>query len=58
MTDLSIQIATDYHKKYKLWTNDVNKYLSHAVSLYDKFQKGMLYLDDMSQVRAYLTSVA
>ena len=50
MTDPSVRIAKDYEGKFKSWTADIKKYLSHALCLKDKFEKGSLYLDEMSQV--------
>ncbi|XP_067946800.1 centrosome-associated protein CEP250-like [Watersipora subatra] len=48
-TDPHIQTAKDYELKYKTMTADIKKYLDHVCQLYEKFQKGQMYMDEMSQ---------
>lgn len=47
-TDPHIQIAKDYELKFKSRTADIKKYIKHVLDLHGNFQKGMMYLDDMS----------
>ena len=49
-TDPHIQIAKDYETKYKSRTADIKKYLDHVTQLHSKFEKGQMYMDEMSQV--------
>jgi len=49
-TDPHIQIAKDYELKFKSRTADIKKYIKHVLDLHGNFQKGMMYLDDMSAV--------
>ena len=56
-SDPHIQIAVDYNLKYKSRTTDIRKYLDHVSNLGDKFKRGQMYLDEMSQVLSYLGSL-
>ena len=56
-SDPHIQIAVDYNLKYKSRTTDIRKYLDHVSNLGDKFKRGQMYLDEMSQVLSYLSTV-
>ena len=57
-SDPHIQIAVDYNLKYKSRTTDIRKYLDHGSNLGDKFKRGQMYLDEMSQVLSYLSTAS
>ena len=57
-SDPHIQIAVDYNLKYKSRTTDIRKYLDHVSNLGDKFKRGQMYLDEMSQVLSYLSTAS
>ena len=52
-----MQIAVDYKLKYKTGTGEVRKYLDDVSNRGDKFKRGQMYLDEMSQVLSYLSTV-
>ena len=57
-SDPHIQIAVDYNLMYKSRTADIRNYLDHVSNLGDKFKRGQMYLDEMSQVLSYLSTAS